>query len=293
MPKTDPELQHWLSIHQQVRKQIQRSIALLGVIAGIAVIQGFGRLQDFNEDYQFAREFTLHIQKEGPREEAARLFERRCQHATHGCDGGRILVRLEDIPEIRWEYSRFLRKKDPSGTFHVGGYDLGYASFGLLMFLGPLGLLVVICLLLRTTAKIALLIREKALERSQVQQCLNSVFNERATEKLGEHRWFYATAWVLVILLLAVTPSIFVTMQNLTVINTRVTIDKLGTITPLDNVGLNERTYRIPADKKTTRFIGAFILAVMSLGLLVWRSVAQQLRPRDGPEKETTSDDAT
>ncbi|MCP4609239.1 MAG: hypothetical protein GY845_11050 [Planctomycetes bacterium] len=67
MDDTDPKLRHWLSVHQQVRKHIQRFVMLLAFVAVIAIIQGFGRLQNLNESYQIAREFTLQIQEEGPR----------------------------------------------------------------------------------------------------------------------------------------------------------------------------------------------------------------------------------
>ncbi len=291
MPDTDPKMRHWLSVHQRVRKHIQWTVTLLAFVAAVSVIQGFGHLQSLNESYQFAREFTLQLQEEGPREEAARLFERRRAKAGLCSKEGRIFVRLEDIPEVGWEYERFLSKNHPSGIFEVGGYKLGYASFAVLLLFVPLGLLVLIYLRLRTTAKIAMMLREKAVERSEVQQCLNSVFNERATERLGEHRWFYATVWALVILVLVATPTVFVlAMQTTTVINTKVAIDKLGNITPLGDVGLSERTDTVSPDENVLSLTLVLILANMSLGLLVWRSVVHQLRPKAESEKKTTSD---
>ncbi|MCP4609240.1 MAG: hypothetical protein GY845_11055 [Planctomycetes bacterium] len=216
----------------------------------------------------------------------ARLFEHMCRNASPDYKEGCILVRLEEIPEIGWEYERFLSKNQASGIFKVGGYELGYASFSFLLFLVPLGILVLIYLQLRTTAKITIMLREKAVECSEVQQCLNSLFNERATKRLGEHRWLYGTVWTLVILVLVVTPlTSFASIHTTIVTNTKVEIDKLGTITPLRNVAFSDRTYQIPQDKNMLSFIMVLFLADVSLGLLVWRSVVKQLRPKMNRER--------
>ena len=282
MPDTDPQLRHWLSVHQRVRRHIQRIVLLLALLAATAVIQGFGRLQSLNEGYQFAREFTLQLQEEGPREEVARLYKE-----------GHRRVRLEQIPEVGWEYGRFLSKHQPSGVFNVLGYELGYASLGFVFVLVPFGLLVVIYLRLRATAKIALMLREKAVDGSEVQQSLNSVFNERATERLGEYRRLYATVWALVILILAVTPPIFfLTAYTMRVIDTYVEIDQLGTITPLADVSLGERTYTVMPDDGMLGFTMVPILASMGLAVFVWRSVSYQLRSKGRRAKKPTSDAA-
>ena len=283
MPDTDPNLRHWLSVHERVRKHIQRSVALLAVVATIAVVQGFGRLQSLNEGYQFAREFTLQIQEGGPREEAARLFESRCRNASPGCK-----VRLEEIPEVGWEYGRFLSRNQPSGIFEVGGYKFGYAAFFWLLVFAPLALVVVIYLKLRTTAQIARMLREKAVERSEVQQRLNSVFNERATKRLGDYRWSYATVCVLIMLVLSLTPPIFyLTMHAGVKINTEVVIDKQGNISPLSDVRLDKRTIFLLPSGRIFKLTTVIILTIMCLGLLTWMSVVQQLSPLPKPEART------
>jgi len=172
----------------------------LAVIAAIAVVQGFGRIQHFNESYQVAREFTLLLQKNNPRAEAKRLFNSRCKSSIAECEEDRILVWLEDIPEVGWEYERYLSKNNPYGTFDVGGHELGIASNSLLLLFAPLALLLVIYLQIRTLRKIATILSGNTADYGEIQQRLNSVFNERATKKLGEHRRVYATVWILVIL---------------------------------------------------------------------------------------------
>ena len=66
-------------------------------------------------------------------------------------------------------------------------------AFFFLVFLLPPGLLMYICLNGLTTGRIAAMLRGKAVEGGEVQRCLNSVFSERVTWRLGERRWLYAT----------------------------------------------------------------------------------------------------
>ena len=75
-------------------------------------------------------------------------------------------------------------------------------------------------------------------------------------------------------------------------LNMNVAIDKLGTITPLSDVSLNERTYIIRPDENILCYTMVLILANMSLGLLMWKLVVHQLRPKDEPEKKATSNAA-
>jgi hypothetical protein len=289
MPDIEHELKHWLFVHERVRKQAQRAVILLALIAASAIIQGYNRLQSNNEGYQIAREFTLQIKAEDYREEMIRFFQSRCRNAHSGCKEDRLLVRLEEIPHVGWEYERFLKRNLPQGFFEFEGYKLGYASLGLLFLLAPLGLLVVIYLRIRTTAKIAGMHRELAVDSSEVQQRFNSVFSERATRRLGENRRFYATVWVTVIIALSLTsPYVFVAMQTMNKINTEVAVDNQGNISPLPDVSLDKQTTTVPVDRVMLGLTMVISLVIISIGWLTWTAVVKQLTPL--PEPRETND---
>lgn len=284
MNNIDSNFSHWLSVHERVRRDIRRIVVLLAVVASIAIVEGFGHLQDLDETYQIAREFSLQLETEGPRQEAENLFKEICQNSTPDCERGRISVRLESIPEVGWEYGRFLSKSQPSGRFTAGGYELGYASFALLLLFVPVLLLLVACLRLQTTGRIAMMLRESAIEGGEIQQRLNSVFEERATQRLGERRWVYATTRILIILLLSLTPLVsYNAMQIKHRVNSSVEIDVQGNIWPLPDVGLDARTYQVPLDPGILDLSLVLFLTMTILGLLAWWSVIKQLRPEYHP----------
>jgi hypothetical protein len=284
-----PPLNYWLSVHGKVRKDIRRYIAILLTVTAIAFIQGWNRQQDMNESYNIAREFTLLLQEGNPRDEVKNLFSYKCncEGDIPKCDGdipecedGHILVRLEHIPKVGWEWEQYLNKNTSSQYFNFGGYKLGLAPFGIFMLLAPSALLLLIYLKIRTLKKISLMLHERAIEYSEVQQSLNSVFNERATQKLGEHRWYYVTAWAVALVILSLMgPIAYQEMNIKTKINTEIDIDKLGYFKPLPDVPLDKRTTKVPLDDDFSNGMVSLFFITLVIGVLIWLSLLQQLNP--------------
>ncbi len=88
----------------------------------------------YNEIYQITREFTLQLQKEGPRKEAVKLFAEMRSQDSLNKSAESYKVWLGAIPEIGWELERYVKKNNPYGFYDVSGYKLGYAAFYLLLY---------------------------------------------------------------------------------------------------------------------------------------------------------------
>ena len=140
-------------------------------------------------------------------------------------------------------------------------------------------LILVIYLQVETLRKIAAILSRKETEYGEVQQRLNSVFNERVTKELGECRRVYATFSIIVILTLALTPSVTYSVQTMYVINTEVEIDKIGNIQPLPDKHPTKRIHSMPANRNMVDLSLLIVLVTLIIGVLTWWSLLQQLRP--------------
>ena len=283
MPDVDSMTRHWVSVHQRVRKNTQRSIVILALLAGFAFLEGVGNVSRSNEGYQLAREFTLQLQEAGPRTEVAEMYVSAC---LAGPGAGDALaepcneVRLEEIPEVGWEYTRYLETRLPSGVVRFEGFELDEFSFFQLVLLLPPVLLAYVCLNALTTGRIVAMLRGKAVDGGEVQRCLNSVFSERVTWRLGERRWLYATVWVLAMLTLAVLPSFLVVIGQGIDINSNVVITQGGRVEPLQVVGLDRMTTTAgPSSLLGSMFV--VNLVNLALAVVLWCLIVRQLRPAD------------
>lgn len=140
-------------------------------------------------------------------------------------------------------------------------------------------LILVIYLQVETLRKIAAILSRKETEYGEVQQRLNSVFNERVTKELGECRRVYATFSIIVILTLALTPSVTYSVQTMYVINTEVEIDKIGNIQPLPDKHPTKRIHSMPANRNMVDLSLLIVLVTLIIGVLTWWSLLQELRP--------------
>ena len=235
-----------------------------------------------NEGYQLAREFTLQLRKAEPRTEVAEKYRSVCP-AGPGA-GPPCMVRLEQIREVGWEYERYLATRLPSGVVQFEGFELDSVAFFFLVFLLPPGLLMYICLNGLTTGRIAAMLRGKAVEGGEVQRCLNSVFSERVTWRLGERRWLYATVWVLAILTLVALPIVLVLIGSGIEINSNVVITQKGHVEPLEVVSVGSMT-TFSAEQSSLRGSMLVVYLVnLVLAVVLWSLVVRQLRPA-GPMK--------
>jgi hypothetical protein len=277
-------IDYWLSVHEKVRKDIRRYVVILLTVTAVAFIQGWNRLQDMNLGYDVAREFTLSLEKNQPsltEKETTSLFDYWCKENAADCIDGHISVRLESIPRIGWEYEQYLNKNKPLAYFKVGGYELGLASFGLFMLLAPSILLFLIFLKTLTLNKISKLISKEAVDYGELQQCLNSVFNERATQKLGEHRWYYTSFWVIALLLMSLAaPTMYESMNLYRKTNTVVDVDKAGYIQELPDAPLSTKTIQLTLDDRAYfDYIILRDIGTLVIGILLWITLVQQLKP--------------
>lgn len=275
----DSSIQHWLSIHKGVRSNIRRLFILLVLLAAFAITQGYGHQANLNQDYQFAREFSLQLTLQGPRREAADLFEQICRKNDSSCELNPISVRLESIPNIRWELDRFLNEKRSPNRFEFQGFEFDFVVFALLLLLAPLGILWILLTQIRTTGKIAKILRNYSKVGGEIQQSINSIFSERATMNIGDKRWIHATNWTLVLIFLGVLPGFFLMFETTLVLNTKVLINSAGIIFPLPDAAFENRTYIKKADDDLLKYFLAYLVGVIVLAGFIFKSVLTQLDP--------------
>ena len=273
----DSNIRHWLLVHKNVRSQIRRLTVFLAVLAIFALAQGFRHQADLNQDYQYAREFSLQLISKGPRSEIAALYNRICSKEDSVCESGPIVVELKSIPDIRWELDRFLQEKHPADRYKFQGLEFDFAVYALLLICVPLGILLLLLMRLRTTEKIAVILRDHSGAGGEVQQCINSIFSERATQNIGDQRWAHAVLWTLALIALSVLPGFFLVFETSLVLNTKVLINNAGMILPLPDASLQDRTYVRTADDNILIVFLIYLSSVFVLAGLIFKTILKQL----------------
>ena len=138
----------------------------------------------------------------------------------------------------------------------------------------------------KSLARIAAMLRIQAIDNGEIQQSLNSIFTERATQKLGDYRKSHATVWALMLVVLTLASPLFLVSSHASLrMNTTIAINASGGITPLPYVSLSGRTHSEHLPKELKIIFLVLFLANTSLGLLMWLSVVRQLKPRDIVDK--------
>lgn len=268
---------HWFALHEQLTARVRRGVLLLLTLVAVTAVDGLGHIQHQKERYAFAREFVRSI--EGTEHDGARTVYRKVTDPS-GEFPSAVRVRLEEIPEVRFKYRAFLQEVHPDRTLSLWSWELQRSGYTYAVLYGPIALLVLMYLRLRSMRRIASSLRAEAIPDGRIQQRLNSVFSDRVTRSLGENRLSYSLLWGALLFLLSAVPHVLLLVwQAAFTTNTLVSVSSGGLIQALPEVTRPERVIIRKMSLETAGEVMLYMVLTAVVVTFVTRVVFDQLRP--------------
>lgn len=274
-----PTSKHWLSIHEKLATRVRRAILILATFAAVAAIDAFAELEHRQERFLFARKFALELQAaNAPLPVALDLFAKRCPSPEESCAKNGIAVTLQEIPEIRLNYGLFLAQNHPERKLRIMNYKVSLAAFGIALALGPLGVLALIYLRVRTIGQVASRLRSEPGDPDEIRQRLNSIFSDHVADSGRDGSRVRAVLWASLLWALAVTPSVLLAIgRGSARTNTHVLIQPSGRILAFAEMALDGPVVNVPpADTMAALVVSCAAIATV-LAVLIARSAASAL----------------